>query len=72
MHEATPVLQWISYASATRYYGFVHCYAYGAGFGLEWRPEEHTYLHLSGGPQLDSSTCGKQQGFPITRLIVIV
>ena len=63
MHEAKPDLQWISYASATRYYGFVHCYAYGAGFGLEWRPEEHTYLHLSGGPQLDSSACGKQQGF---------
>lgn len=63
MHAAKPALQWISYASATRYYGFVHCYAYGAGLGLEWRPEEHTYLHLSGGPQLDSSACGKQQGF---------
>jgi hypothetical protein len=63
MHAATPALQWISYASATRYYGFVHCYAFGGGFGLEWRPKEHTYLHLSGGPQLDSSACGKQQGF---------
>jgi hypothetical protein len=63
MHAATPALQWISYASATRYYGSVHCYAFGAGFGLEWRPEGHTYLRLKGGPQLDSSTCGKQQGF---------
>lgn len=63
MHAASPALQWISYASATRYYGFVHCYAFGGGFGLEWRPEEHTYLHLSGGPQMDSSACGKQQGF---------
>jgi hypothetical protein len=63
MHAATPALQWISYASATRYYGFVHCYAFGAGVGLEWRPEEHTYLRMSGGPQLDSSACGKQQGF---------
>jgi hypothetical protein len=63
MHAATPALQWISYASATRYYGFVHCYSFGGGFGLEWKPEEHTYLRLSGGPQLDSSACGKQQGF---------
>jgi hypothetical protein len=62
-HAASPALQWLTYASATRYYGSVHCYAYGGGVGLEWRPEEHTYLHLSGGPQLDSSACGKQQGF---------
>jgi hypothetical protein len=63
MHASTPGLEWLSYASATRYYGFVHCYAFGGGLGLEWRPEEHTYLHLSGGPQLDSAGCGKQQGF---------
>jgi hypothetical protein len=63
MHAATPALQWISYASATRYYGFVHCYAFGGGGGLEWKPEEHTSLRLSGGPQLNSSACGKQQGF---------
>jgi hypothetical protein len=62
-HAVSPALQWLTYASATRYYGSVHCYAYGGGVGLEWRPEEHTYLHLSGGPQLDSSACGKQQGF---------
>jgi hypothetical protein len=62
-HAVTPSLQWSTYASATRYYGFVHCYAFGGGLGIEWRPEGHTYLHLSGGPQLDSAACGKQQGF---------
>lgn len=63
MYAATPALQWITYASATRYYGFVHCYAFGGEAGLEWKPEEHTYLHLSGGPQMDTSGCGKQQEF---------
>jgi hypothetical protein len=62
-YAATPTLQWITYASATRYYGFVHCYAFGGEAGLEWKPEDHTYLHLSGGPQLDSQACGKQQSF---------
>jgi hypothetical protein len=62
-YAATPALQWITYASATRYYGFVHCYAFGGEVGLEWKPEEHTFLHLSGGPQVDSSACGKQQSF---------
>jgi hypothetical protein len=62
-YAATPTLQWITYASATRYYGFVHCYAFGGEAGLEWKPEEHTYLHLSGGPQMDTSGCGKQQEF---------
>jgi hypothetical protein len=63
MYSATPALQWIAYGSATRYYGFVHCYAFGGEAGLEWKPEEHTYLHLTGGPQVDTSGCGKQQEF---------
>jgi hypothetical protein len=61
MYAATPALQWITYASATRYYGFEHCYAFGGEAGLEWKPEEHTYLHLSAGPQVNSSACGEQQ-----------
>jgi hypothetical protein len=63
MHAITPTLQWLAYGTTSRYYGFVHCYAFGGGGGLEWRPEEHTYLHLSGGPQFNSSACGQQQGF---------
>jgi hypothetical protein len=63
MHARTPHLKWLAYSSADRYYGFIHCYAFGGGVGIDWKPEEHTYLHLSGGPQLNTSACGKQQSF---------
>jgi hypothetical protein len=62
-HALTPHFKWLAYGSSDRYYGFIHCYAFGGGVGIDWRPEEHTYLHLSGGPQLNASACGKQQSF---------
>lgn len=62
-HSVTPKFQWIDYGQGARYYGVIHCFTYGGGVGLEWKPEEHGYLHLSGGPQLNSAGCGKQQGF---------
>lgn len=62
-HGLTPHFKWLAYGSADGYYGFVHCYAFGGGAGIDWRPEEHTYLHLSGGPQVNTSACGKQQSF---------
>ena len=37
-----------------------------AAWGMEWKPNEHAYLHLSGGPQVDTSGCGKQQGYAYT------
>jgi hypothetical protein len=61
--SVTPKFQWINYAQGARYYGVIHCFTFGGGVGLEWKPQEHSYLHLSGGPQVDSSRCGKQQGF---------
>jgi hypothetical protein len=62
-HARTGHLQWLAYTSVSRYYGVIHCYAFGGGVGIDWKPEEHTYLHLSGGPQLNTSACGEQQSF---------
>ncbi len=62
-HSVTPKFQWINYGQGARYYGVIHCFTYGGGVGLEWKPTEHAYLHLSGGPQVDTSGCSKQQGY---------
>jgi hypothetical protein len=62
-HSATPHLQWFAYSSGSRYYGIIHCYAFGGGVGIDWKSEEHTYLHLGGGPQLNTSECRAQQNF---------
>lgn len=64
--SVTPKFQWINYAQMARYYGVIHCYTFGAGVGLEWKPQEHSYLRLTGGPQVDNSGCGKQQSFAYT------
>jgi hypothetical protein len=62
-HSVTPKFQWLDYGQTARYYGSIHCYSYGGGLGVEWKPAEHAYLHLSGGPQVDTSGCGQQQAF---------
>jgi hypothetical protein len=34
------------------------------GLASIWQPGERTALSLSGGPQLNTLACGRQQGFP--------
>jgi hypothetical protein len=60
-HDVSARLRWMSYAEAARYYGELHCWSYGPGLGFLWRPGERSFLDVSGGPQFNSSTCGKQQ-----------
>lgn len=62
-HDVSARLRWMSYAQTARYYGAFHCWSYGAGFGILWRPGELSFLDISAGPQFDSSSCGSQQNF---------
>ncbi len=61
--DVRPSLGAIAYAQSSMYYGALHCQSYGAGVGVRWKPNVQTSISLSGGPQLDSSGCGSQQGF---------
>jgi hypothetical protein len=61
--DLSPRLGLLAYGQNTYYYGALHCKSYGGGVGLNWKPSENTLLSLSGGPQIDTSECGSQQGF---------
>jgi hypothetical protein len=61
--DLSPTLGMIAYGQNAYYYGSLHCESYGGGFGLHWRPSERTLLSVSGGPQINVSECGSQQGF---------
>jgi hypothetical protein len=52
-----------AYGQPSYYYGSINCSTLGFGAGIAWKPSEYTGLSLSGGPQLNSNACGKQQGF---------
>ena len=51
------------YGQAYAYYGAINCESYGGGVAVKWRASDATYFSLSGGPQLNTSACGRQQGF---------
>jgi hypothetical protein len=61
--DLSPTLGLLAYGQSTYYYGALHCNSYGGGVGLNWKPSEKTSFSLSGGPQIDTSGCGSQQGF---------
>jgi hypothetical protein len=55
-----------AYEQNSYYYGTINCGSFGFGIGANWKARENTTLSVSGGPQLNSSSCGKQQGFAYT------
>jgi hypothetical protein len=61
--ELSPTLDMRTYGKAYYYYGALNCASFGAGLGLNWHLRDNASLTVSGGPQLNSSACGKQQGF---------
>jgi hypothetical protein len=61
--DMSPTLGVLAYGQNAYYYGALHCESYGGGMGVRWQPGERTSLSLRGGPQLNSSACGSQQGF---------
>jgi hypothetical protein len=61
--DLSPTLGVLAYGQNAYYYGALHCESYGGGIGINWQPGERTALSLSGGPQLNTSACGRQQGF---------
>jgi hypothetical protein len=61
--DLSPTLGVLAYGQNAYYYGALHCESYGGGIGLHWQPGERTSLSFSGGPQLNTSACGRQQGF---------
>jgi hypothetical protein len=55
-----------AYDQTSYYYGTINCASLGFGMGVSWKARQNTTLALTGGPQLDSAACGKQQGFAYT------
>jgi hypothetical protein len=61
--DLSPTLAALAYGQSSSYYGSLQCESYGGGIGLKWQAGEKTAISLSGGPQLNTSECGTQQGF---------
>lgn len=61
--DLSPTLAALVYGQGSSYYGSLRCESYGGGVGLKWQAGENTAISLSGGPQLNTSECGTQQGF---------
>lgn len=61
--DLLPTLAVLVYGQGSSYYGSLRCKSYGGGAGLKWQAAEKTAISLSGGPQLNTSECGTQQGF---------
>lgn len=61
--DLSPTLAALVYGQGSSYYGSLRCESYGGGVGLNWKASEKTAISLSGGPQLNTSECGTQQGF---------
>lgn len=61
--DLSPTLAALVYGQGSSYYGSLRCESYGGGAGLKWQAGEKTAISLSGGPQLNTSECGTQQGF---------
>lgn len=61
--DLSPTLAALVYGQGSTYYGSLHCESYGGGVGMKWQAGEKTAVALSGGPQLNTSECGTQQGF---------
>jgi hypothetical protein len=52
-----------AYGQTYYYYGGINCASFGGGVGIKWHVLDGAFLSLSGGPQLNTTACGKQQGF---------
>ncbi|WP_263383689.1 hypothetical protein [Granulicella arctica] len=57
-----PALTIDGYGQVSRYYGNISCSSFGIGMGLKWERNQRESLTLSGGPQLNTTACEKQQG----------
>lgn len=59
----SPKLTVLLYGQGTYYYGTIECTGAGGGVGFKWQFSERSFVSVSGGPQLNSSACKRQQGF---------
>jgi hypothetical protein len=62
-HSVSSTLSLSAYDQTAYYYGSINCVSFGFGAAMSWKVRQGTALSLTGGPQLDSAACGKQQGF---------
>jgi hypothetical protein len=69
-HAVTPALSYQIYEDYSLYRGDLNCTAVGAGFGIRWQPAETTVISAQGGPQLDTPSCKRQEGFSYSTNIV--
>jgi hypothetical protein len=61
--DLSPTLGLRAYGQTYHYYGAITCTSFGGGLGFKWHALDRTFLAFSGGPQLNSASCGRQQGF---------
>jgi hypothetical protein len=59
----SPSVEMRAYGQTYYYYGAINCASFGGGVGIRWHVLDGAFLTLSGGPQLNTTACGKQQGF---------
>jgi hypothetical protein len=59
----SPTLSVRVYGQTYYYYGALNCNSFGGGFGVTWNAADRFHLSVNGGPQLNTSSCGQQQGF---------
>jgi hypothetical protein len=61
--DLSPSVEMRTYGLTYYYYGAINCASFGGGAGIKWHVLDGTFLSLSGGPQLNTTACGKQQRF---------
>jgi hypothetical protein len=59
--DLSPTMGMRAYEQTYYYYGLLNCTSSGGGVGINWSMRDGGLLSLRGGPQITSSTCGKQQ-----------
>jgi len=59
----SPSVEMRAYGQTYYYYGAINCASFGGGVGIKWHVLDGAFLTLSGGPQINTTACGKQQGF---------
>jgi hypothetical protein len=59
--DLSPTMGMRAYEQTYYYYGLLNCTSSGGGLGINWSLRDGGLLSLRAGPQITSSTCGKQQ-----------
>jgi hypothetical protein len=62
-YDLSPTVSLTSYGQISQYYGVLRCRGVGGGLRIRWQAAENTVFSAEGGPQINTSDCGTQQGY---------